>query len=188
MNQFPLQGLLEELVDFFDSHGIDYMVMGGIAVRFWGIPRPTFDLDFTLAVEPEDVPPLCEKLRRSGFSVPEAHEKGFVDRLAGMDKFGVVRYEDGKGTQVDMFLVTTPYQREAFRRRVKRELNGKSAWMIAPEDLILHKLISGRDRDMGDVSDTLWMNPDLDRGYLRQWGTALGVSQALERKLKEFGL
>ena len=183
MSGFPLQSLLERTVDFLENRCIDYMVMGGIAVRFWGIPRPTFDLDFTLALMPEEVPGICVELRGEGFSVPEAHERGFVDQLAGMKKFAVVQYCEGQEVGLDMFLVTTTYQESAFGRRVRRKLNDRDGWLISPEDLILHKLISGRERDLADVLDVLWMNPDLDRSYLGRWAPELGISGELERML-----
>jgi hypothetical protein len=185
MSTFPLQALLDEMVAFLEERRVDYLVMGGVAVRFWGIPRPTYDLDFTLAIPPERVPGLCDALRDRGFTIPEIHEKGFVDRLAGMDKVAVARILDGREVRVDLFLVTTRYQREAFGRRVRKAINGGEAWLIAPEDLILHKLIAGRERDLADITDVLWMNPNADKAYLRKWAGELGVSATLEKKLDE---
>ena len=185
MSEFPLQPLLERLIEFFEKHRIDYMVMGGVAVRFWGIPRPTYDLDFTLAAQEDAIPQLCHQLSEEGFSVLTAHEKGFVDQLEGMRKFGVMHYAEGREVAVDLFLVTTEYQRAAFERKVQAKINARSAWLISPEDLILHKLIAGRDRDLSDITDILWMNPEVDTDYLRTWAAALGVSDQLERKLAE---
>jgi hypothetical protein len=109
----------------------------------------------------------------------------FLDRLAGMQKFSVTRYAGGRELKVDLFLVTTDYQREAFLRRVRKSVNGTQAWVISPEDLILHKLIAGRERDLADVSDILVLMPDVDRAYLRRWADALGVAASLEPKLTE---
>lgn len=187
MNDFPLQSLLEDLIDIFDTGGIEYMVMGGIAVRFWGIPRPTFDLDFTLASAPEDIPSLCGLLSQEGFSVSPAYRDGFVDELKGMRKMNVVKYLDGKETGVDLFLVTTTYQQTAFDRRTKRAINAREAWMISLEDLILHKMIAGRNRDLADVNDMLLLNPTPDLAYLRMWAPELGVSDALEERLSQHG-
>ena len=36
---------LHAFVQLFDEMGIPYVVMGGIAVRVYGIPRPTHDVD-----------------------------------------------------------------------------------------------------------------------------------------------
>jgi len=68
---------------------------------------------------------------------------------------------------------------------VRAKINARSAWLISPEDLILHKLIAGRDRDRSDITDILWMNPEVDTDYLRTWAATLGVSDQLERKLAE---
>jgi hypothetical protein len=185
MTQFPLQDLAEGLVSFFEEHDIDYMLMGGIAVRFWGIPRPTFDVDFTLSVKPDQVPWLCERFEEQGFSVHEAHKKGFLDLLKGMNKFGVVRYAAGREVRVDMFLVTTSYQEEALGRRVRAKLNGKEVWLISPEDLILHKLVASRPRDLADVIDILSVNATVDTNYLRKWAGVLGVSELLREYLEK---
>ncbi len=40
MPAFPLQSLLDSLVALFEGRRTDYLIMGGVAVRFWGIPRP----------------------------------------------------------------------------------------------------------------------------------------------------
>lgn len=185
MSAFPLQALLEEMVAFLEQRRVGYMIMGGIAVRFWGLPRPTFDLDFTLSLEAAEVPSLGGALEERGFSVPEIHGRGFLDELAGMKKFAVTRFIEGREVRVDLFLVTSRYQREAFARRVRQRINGTEAWFISPEDLVLHKLVAGRERDLADISDILWMNPALDRGHLRKWAGELGVTAALERKLSE---
>lgn len=51
MSGFPLQALLAEMVAFLERRRVEYLIMGGVAVRFWGIPRPTFDLNFTLSLD-----------------------------------------------------------------------------------------------------------------------------------------
>ena len=47
---------LHDLVGLFERLGIPYAVMGGLAVRIYGIPRPTFDVDFTVALERDRLP------------------------------------------------------------------------------------------------------------------------------------
>jgi len=45
-----LTAVIHELASLFDSMALPYAIMGGIAVRAHGIPRPTFEVDLTLAV------------------------------------------------------------------------------------------------------------------------------------------
>lgn len=64
--------------------GVRYAVMGGIAVRFNGIPRATYDVDFTVAVEQKRLPELYRRVRDLGYTVPESYDSGWVDRIAEM--------------------------------------------------------------------------------------------------------
>jgi hypothetical protein len=41
---------IADLTSLFEQLGLCYVIMGGIAVRTFGIPRPTYDVDFTVAV------------------------------------------------------------------------------------------------------------------------------------------
>ena len=40
----------------FDRLRVPYAIMGGWAVRMYGLPRPTYDVDFTVAIERERLP------------------------------------------------------------------------------------------------------------------------------------
>jgi hypothetical protein len=44
-----LTAVIHDLIDVFEELRLPYAIMGGIAVRAHGIPRPTYDVDFTLA-------------------------------------------------------------------------------------------------------------------------------------------
>ena len=43
---------LRDFVETFEQLQLPYVVMGGIAVRFYGIPRATYDVDFTVSIAP----------------------------------------------------------------------------------------------------------------------------------------
>ena len=46
-----LRQAVRDFVRLFESHGIPYALLGGLAARAHGIPRPTWDVDFTVAVK-----------------------------------------------------------------------------------------------------------------------------------------
>lgn len=50
------------------SHGVEYLVIGGIATVFHGYPRFTADLDVWVAAERGNVEKLVEVLHAFGFS------------------------------------------------------------------------------------------------------------------------
>ncbi|HZX49319.1 MAG TPA: hypothetical protein VFF47_08900 [Nitrospirota bacterium] len=49
MNDNPLLQHLKELCLFLDNAGIEYMLVGGLAVGIWGEPRATVDIDFLVS-------------------------------------------------------------------------------------------------------------------------------------------
>lgn len=51
-----LQDTLHSLIKLFDQLSIPYGVMGGIAVRAYGVPRPTYDIDIMLVLDSESLP------------------------------------------------------------------------------------------------------------------------------------
>lgn len=180
MTELPIEAIFRRFLEHLEARRIPYMIMGGFAVRAIGIPRPTYDADLTVDAPPEDLRGLLHAVEEDGFTIPEPHLKGFLDSLAGLNKVKVQRFEGAHVWDVDLFVVTTEYQRTAFARRTRVRFLGKDRWMIAPEDLVLHKLLAGRRKDLLDIEEVLKLRPDLDGAYLRRWSERLGLADRLK--------
>jgi len=176
---------LRELVFLFERLKTPYAVMGGLAVRVYGIPRPTYDIDFTLAIERERLATLYDALRELGYVIPEQYAEGWVDHVAGMPLVKARLYLAGHGIDVDLFLAESPYQHELLARRRREKIDDAEVWLVSPEDLILLKLVSHRPRDIADVGDILFAQGELDEAYLRRWAEQLGVLTRLEQAFLE---
>lgn len=61
------------------------------------------------------------------------------------------------------------YEREAIARAIKVKLGRSTVRFISVEDLVVHKIIAGRPRDMEDAMIVLIKNPHCDRTYIRRW-------------------
>src|SRR4030043_2482782 len=61
--ELDFQTIFKEL----DELGIDYLVVGGLAVNFHGIPRMTYDIDLMILLEPENILKLVTKLTQWGY-------------------------------------------------------------------------------------------------------------------------
>jgi hypothetical protein len=76
------------------------------------------------------------------------------------------------------------YRALEFSRRRQVEVDGVPIAVVSPEDLILSKLDwakeSRSELQMRDVRAILAAVPNLDRVYLRDWATRLGLTQMLE--------
>ena len=71
--------------------------------------------------------------------------------------------------RVDLIFSLTPYESEAIRRAVGVTFDRTTVRFAAAEDLIIHKLVAGRPRDLEDVGGVLARRPSLDEAYLDKW-------------------
>ena len=180
-----LDEVLGACVRAFARLGISHAVMGGLAIRLLGIPRPTFDVDLTVAIPRDRLPELYAELDAAGFDVPDVYRGGWVDEVAGMPLIKFKLYVGGRGIDADIFLAETRFQRELMRRSTRDELWGIPVSLTTPEDLILLKLVANRPRDLGDIADLRMVQGDLDEAYMRRWAAELGIADRLERLLSE---
>ncbi|HEY2253637.1 MAG TPA: nucleotidyl transferase AbiEii/AbiGii toxin family protein [Planctomycetaceae bacterium] len=177
--------VLKRLSALFEEHGLEFAVMGGFAVRTYAIPRPTYDVDFTLAVDRPGLVKIFAAVKQLGLTVPEEYERGWTDKVGGMPVVKFRHYLQDRGIDIDVFLAENEFQRGLLARRRKEAVNGFSTWVVSAEDLILLKLLANRPRDLLDVQDVLFTQGQLDEQYLRKWADELNVSDRLERALAE---
>lgn len=176
---------LKALIVIFERMKLGYAVIGGLAVRAYGIPRPTFDVDFTLALSREGLSELYAAIEEHGHSVLESYRAGWVDEVAGMPLVKLRTYIQGHGVDVDIFLAETPFQLEILRRRKLAETIDGDLWLASPEDIILLKLMAYRTKDQNDVQDVLFAQGQLDEVYLRHWAEELSVTTRLNEVLEK---
>ena len=176
-----IEAALLDLVSVCNGMRIAYAVMGGLAVRVHGIPRPTHDVDLTLSIDRVALGELLDQLEELGYSVPQPYKDGWLDEIAGMPLIKIRAYLDaGHGIDVDIFVAESEFQKSLMQRRMPVESEGRVISVVSAEDLILLKLIAHRPRDIADVGDILFTQGELDEEYLRQWATTLGVREQLE--------
>jgi predicted nucleotidyltransferase len=176
---------LKSVTDLFDSLGMTYAVMGGLAVRIYGISRPTFDIDITVAIDPPKVHDVLHAVKKLGFVANEVSERGWVDRVAGMPIVKIQSCTNDQSIDVDLFLAESAFQIQLLSRRRQAQANGFTTWFVSPEDLILLKLAASRPRDLGDVGDIFFMQGQLDEDHMRRWAKELKISDQLEQALAE---
>lgn len=179
--ELPIVSALRSLLAFLEREQVEYMLMDGMAIRTLAIPRPTYDLDLQIAAGEPGAKAFAQRASQEGYSVDEPHLRGFVDHLQGLAKLAMSIPAGDRWIPVDVFLCGSEYQRKAFLRRKKYETDLGPLWLISPEDLVLHKLISNRPRDRADIADLLLVAGPLDEAYLREWAKRLGILDRLEQ-------
>ena len=86
-------GTLEDILVTFGriagEIGIDYTIVGGIAIMYHGIPRATMDIDCLIKADEEQLIHLASKMEEAGFFVDSedllAGAKGAADYGSRVD-------------------------------------------------------------------------------------------------------
>jgi hypothetical protein len=158
------EALLEHIARGLDSRGIPYMLIGGQAVLLYGEPRLTRDVDVTLGAGPEKLPVILEWVRQSGWQVLTESPGDFVARTLVLPCL-----EPASGIRVDLIFSYSAYEQQAMQR-VRTVTVGKTPVRFASaEDVVIHKLVAGRPRDIEDARSILLKNPRLDADYIQRW-------------------
>ena len=172
--------LIKDVVSRLKNASIEYMITGSMALAVYSTPRMTRDIDMIIQVSPEDTG-MIVNLFRDDFYIDETSVRQAV-QSRGM--FNVIHNESI--IKVD-FIVRKDeeYRTLEFSRRQQIEIEGVPVSVVAPEDLILSKLVwakeSSSELQQRDVSQMLAQLEDLDNDYLEQWSEKLGVEELLKK-------
>ena len=166
--------VLKEVARRLDGTGIAYMITGSTAANFYAVPRMTRDIDIVVELSERDIGKFILAFEKDHYLEPETVREAVKNK--GM--FNLIH--DQYIIKVD-FVVRkdTPYRRREFSRKKKISVDGENLYIVAPEDLILSKLVWAKDSkseiQLRDVQNLLQSVKGLDRRYLARWAKQLGV-------------
>ena len=153
--EFDFEYIFKEL----SIEGIDFVVVGGVAVNLHGIPRMTYDIDLMTLLEKENIQKIVNKLVTLGYSprAPVAPEDLANDearetwvREKNMKAFSFYSPNQPIG-EIDL-LIDSPIPYEIVKKRAEMfEIGSVKVPVISIPDLIELKLRSGRRQDLSDV-------------------------------------
>lgn len=155
-----LEEALVRLARLLQEGGIPYMIIGGIANAMWGEPRSTLDIDVTVWASKDDVARILTLLA-------DLCQVRVSEPLEFVRKTSVLPMEAKDGVRIDLIFGSLPFEREAIERTVEVSIQETPVRFVAPEDLILHKIVSERQKDTDDVRGILVrQRKNLDFAYL----------------------
>ncbi len=153
--ELDFQTIFKELNDL----GVDYLVIGGLAVNFHGVPRMTYDIDLMILLEAENILKLVTKLTQWGYKpkipVDPRELADEVKRRSWIFEKGMKAINFYSETlpigEIDIVIDSPiPYQ-ELKSRAIRVELQDDKIPTVSIHDLIELKLRAGRKQDLADV-------------------------------------
>ncbi len=172
------QKLLKKIGPSLDKHNIPYMVIGGQAVLLYGEPRLTKDIDITLGVGVDHLAEMKKIVDGLGLKYLTREVDAFVKETMVLP----VAHQES-GIRVDFIFSFSPYERQAIERATRVHFGRTPIKFAALEDLVIHKMIAGRPRDLEDIESILVKNPEYDSRYIEKWLAEFDT--ALDKKYAE---
>src|SRR3989338_10361461 len=166
---------LFKLIKALNAKKIPYMLVGGLAVNYYGVPRATGDIDISLLISSNNVKDFLSAMKKGKFVL---HLKEIMTLVKISNHF--LLFDPSNTYRIDCWIPKTNFELQALKRRKRVKLAGKNIYLPAAEDLILFKLIAGRDKDNEDLKWIIRRQKSiLDKKYLKFWSMALDVHKAL---------
>lgn len=139
------------------------MVIGGQAVLVYGEPRLTRDIDITLGAALDRLAEMVALTEDIGLEV-------LVNPVEFTPKTLVLPCRDREtGVRVDFIFSWSLYEKQALERSRGVSILGTKVKFAALEDVVIHKIVAGRPRDLEDVRLLLLKNPTYDSIYIKKW-------------------
>jgi hypothetical protein len=149
----------EEMFKAFNKIALDYLLVGGMAVNFHGIPRLTYGIDLMILLEEKNIKKLITKLQQWGYKpklpvdpndLMDKEKRNVWIKEKQMKAFNFFN-EVRPISEVDIVLDSPVFYDELKKRSVTMRLRNVNVPTVSINDLITMKLKTGRKQDIDDV-------------------------------------
>ena len=137
----------KELLQKFNEHKVEYMIVGGYAAIHYSQPRYTKDLDIWVRPARDNARRIAKAFAEFGlpmhnFTLDDLANEGF-QFFVGVSPVAFDFLTTITGLQFDT----------AWENREPSDQDGISIWYVSKEDLITAKKAVGRDQDLHDIDE-----------------------------------
>jgi predicted nucleotidyltransferase len=140
--------LPQDFKDFLKSlnaHGVDYLLIGGYAVGYYGYPRATNDIDIWIAIHRGNADRMVAALKEFGFDSPDLSASLFLQDKSiirmGRPPMRIEIITRISGVKFD----------ECYAQRVVDTIDEVQVNLISLKHLKINKKASGRHKDFDDL-------------------------------------
>jgi len=135
----------KEFLKLLNAHKVEYLLIGGYAVGYYGYPRATADMDIWISMNPANADKVVTVLNEFGFNPPDLSPNLFLKEKQ-IIRMGIppVRIE----------LATTISGvdfNDCFGQRVITDVDGVETNLISLPHLKANKKASARHQDIADL-------------------------------------
>ena len=165
------QKLLKQIAGELSAQNIPYMIIGGQAVLLYGEPRLTKDIDVTLGIGSEGLDRVMKSVENLKFDILVPEPEDFVKETMVLPTL-----HEKSGIRVDFIFSFSAYEHQAIQNAKQIRIGTQDVCFASLEDVIIHKVIAGRPRDLEDVRSVILKNPDYNLDYVKKWLREFDIS------------
>ena len=135
----------KELLGLLNARQVDYLIVGGYALAFHGVPRFTGDLDLYVKPDPANAGRIVAALQDFGFESVGLYEEDFTieDQVVLLGQIPV---------QIDLMTSLTGVSwDEAYAGRIRGNYGDVPVFFLGRKQLAANKRAQGRFRDLADL-------------------------------------
>ena len=133
-----------------------------MALGFYAEPRGTLDVDLNIFVDADEPGEALDALSAGGIAIDHEHATATIASRGDL----FLRH---RGCRLDLFFNSIPFHASVSRRTREVQLLGARVPVLAPEDLIVLKLLFNRHKDVVDIERIVAAGTALDWPYIRHW-------------------
>lgn len=149
-----------ELFAALESSGLEYAVVGGVAVNIHGVPRMTYDVDIVVATSEPSLRTCREVLEALGlrsrlpFALETIAATSTRSELENDRNLIAVTFTDPSNPlrEVDVLVAPSIDPDGIAARAVRRSAGGFAVRVATLEDIIRMKRIASRPQDLADIA------------------------------------
>ena len=140
-----LEKTLLKITRILDESKIPYMLIGGYAMVIHGFPRMTQDLDISLGIDTEYIDKILNAVKKDFKTLVK-------DPVAFARDTNVLLLQDIEtGVRIDLIFTFIEFERKAIDEADEIDFMGEKLRNVSVENLIIYKMLAGRERDKEDV-------------------------------------
>ena len=148
-----------EILEGLYKSKVRYLIVGGLSVNLYGVPRVTQDIDIVIAMDRENVLKITSLLKELGY-VPRLPVS--PDDLANPDKVkdwienknlkAFSFYHKNENYKVINIVLVHPLDFEkSFKNRTVKRAKDIDIYLASIDDVVKMKEFSGRSQDFSDI-------------------------------------
>ncbi len=135
----------KEFLELLNKHQVEYLIVGGYALAFHGVPRFTGDIDIFIYANPENAERVLKALEEFGFASSDLTAEDFTSS-------NKVIQLGTPPVRVDIITSLTGISwEEVIKSRVPGNYGGVPVYFISKSDFIKNKRAIGRMKDLADI-------------------------------------